>query len=534
MKKSIMILSVFATALMLLPCCKEDNDDLVYIRSKMESAALSSSAKTYLGPTADGQTPILWDRADHIGVFDGDKRYEFELESGANTTSAQFTTLARPSDTIDPPYCAIYPTWGNPTAERNGDSYTVTFYLPKEQTYREPINGVPTLGRDALPMLGYSYQFNTFNFSTPMAILKVDLTGTGWVKKMVLTDLNEDNMLWGKASVTMSSETDTPEIHSSDLSEGNNKLSLNCNHTPLSENPTSFYFVVPVGTLCNEGHGFKIDVYDLDNVCHTIDESSVAGDYIHRATITRLAPTDMVELDDIIGIKGLFSVSENKKVYFSQGNLMTKVLLSDGYFFQGKQYLYQPISPVSFTRFGWGEPGNTMPYVTVSMDNGVRQQNIWRVLTAEEWMYLFSYATDGANPYGENYDNDTRRDMYRKGVTVMGNPNCLVLYPDGYAGTKVQDFDTESFDTEAEYEAATAAGIVFLPPAGYFNSAYEGQAGAYWSSTHCESSYNFAYALFFQSQEGKWVDRYVNPKAELSSGGGCSLRLVRDIIIPAE
>ncbi len=531
MKKNITILSVLVGALLLLPCCKKSKEQVI-IRSEMKSPTLNSGERTYLGPTADGQTHILWDKSDHIGVFDGTNRYEFELESGENTSNAQFVTLATPFESDA--YCAICPTGMNPMAQRNGNNYTVTFYLPQTQVYQNPINGVPTLGKGMLPMLAYSSQYHVFNFNTPMAILKVDLIGTGWVKKIVLTDLNEGNNLWGKTSVTMSAETDMPEIHSADLSEGGNTLTLNCNHTQLSKTPTSFYFVVPVGTLRNEkGYNFKIDVYDLDNVRHTIEKCGVPGDDIQRAKITTITHDEMLELDNIVGVKGVFSVGKNKKVYFSQGNLTTKQLYSI-LGFQKKQYLYDLELPIGFTRFSQGAPEGSMPYVTITLDNGTVQRDVWRVLTAEEWMYLFSYKWEGFNSYGDDYDNDTRRDMYRKGVTVMGSTNCLVLYPDGYEGTKVPDFDTESFDTEAEYEAATAAGVVFLPAASYCNDDYEGLAGVYWSSTPCAGSSNYGYALFFQSQQTKWGDRYVNPKAEIPAHTGCSQRLVRDVVIPAE
>lgn len=545
MKKNIMILSALAAVLMLLPSCKKDKDQVI-IRSEMKSPSLNNGAKTYLGPTTDGQTPILWDKNDHIGVFDGVNRYEFELESGENTSNARFTTLASPFESNN--YCAIYPTGMNPTAELNNDSYTVTFYLPQMQTYQKPLNGIPTLGKGMLPMLAYSSQYHVFNFNTPMAILKVDLIGTGWVNKMVLTDLNEGNKLWGKVSATMSAETDIPEIHSADLSEGGNTLTLNCNHAQLSETPTSFYFVVPVGTLRNEeGFNFKIDVYDLDNVCHTIEKIGVAGGNIQRANITTVAHDEMLELDDITGIKGVFSVGENKKVYFSQGNLLANYnnLSNVRYSFLDKQYLYEYAYPnygTSFTGTMLSSNG-LMSYIPIMMNDGTTQDGVWRALTAEEWMYLFSYKWDGINSYGEDYDNNTRRDMYRKGVTVMGSANCLVLYPDGYDGTRVQDFDTQSFDTEAEYEAATAAGIVFLPAAGFsFNQhlsdgifiGEDGLYGAYWSSTPSVSSNNYIYALFFQSQQAKWGDRYVNPKAELTLYSGAALRLVRDVVVPAE
>lgn len=593
MKKHFMILSAFAAALLLLPCCSKNQDlDLVggsnnfiiHIKAEMEKPTPDSGEKTHLGPTDNGKTPILWSKDDHIGLFDGTSRLDFALESGENTASANFGCQGHPATASA--YCAFYPIDMNPTAQLNNDSYTVNFQLPQTQTYRKPADdGTPTLAEGALPMLAYANSTdNEFNFRTPMAILKVDLIGTGWVDKMVLTDLDESTQLWGEATVTVSAETAAPEIHSENLSGGNNTLTLDCLHARLNEStPTSFYFVVPVGTLCEEeGSGFKIDVYDLDNHCHTIDESGVHGSFIQRATISTLAHNEMMDLDNITGIKGLFSVSENKQVFFSPGNLwyiyytdtsygdnmlrfeetqvshhlsfpypFTYINLAHFYWnntsyignvFKDNQYSLYPeqctINDVFFTN-SRDEDGveRPNPNFSVKLDDGTEQTGIWRTLSAEEWMYLFSYKWDGVNSYYDDYDNDARRDMYRKGVTVLGKTNCIVLYPDGYEGTKVEDFDTQTFNNESAYNAATDAGIVFLPAIGYVDiySYQIGSVGAYWSSTPNPGAVGYAYALYFQSIEDKagWWDRYVNPKGDFPREHGCSVRLVRDITIPA-
>ena len=567
MKKHFMTLSVLAAALLLLPCCKKDQDTVAEsekftIKAEMEKPTPDSGEKTHLGPTDNGKTPILWSKDDHIGLFDGNSRLDFALESGENTASAHFGCQGYPATASA--YCAFYPIGMNPTAQLSNGSYTVTFQLPQTQTYRKTADvGTPTLAEGALPMLAYANSTdNEFNFRTPMAILKVNLIGTGWVDKMVLTDLDESTQLWGSATVTVSAETDKPEIHSGNISGGDNTLTLDCLHARLNEStPTSFYFVVPVGTLCEEeGSGFKIDVYDLDRNCYTIDESGVNGDFIQRATISTLAHNEMMDLDNITGIKGLFSVSEDKQVYFSQGNLRENPFsFSSQYFFERKQYLITYEGPQSFNNsyFPWRAAVSTddvfftnsrdedgvehpNPDFSVKLDDESKQAGIWRTLSAEEWMYLFSYKRDGVNSLDDDYDNDARRDMYRKGVTVMGRKNCIVLYPDGYQGTKVQDFDTHTFNDEngeSAYNAATAAGIVFLAAndnTGLSNLPME-SAGIYWSSTPNPGSVDYAHVLYFQSLEDKagWLDRYVNPKGNYPRNAVCSVRLVRDITIPA-
>lgn len=586
MKKHFMTFSVLAAALLLLPCCSKDQDpdpdlvggsnkSIINIKAEMEKTTPDSGEKTHLGSTDNGKTPILWSKDDHISLFDGTNRLDFALESGENTASANFSCQGY-LDATASAYCAFYPTGMEPTAQLDNGSYTVTFTLPQTQTYRKLADGTPTLAEGALPMIAYANSTDDeFTFRMPMAILKVDLIGTGWVDRMVLTDLDENTQLWGQATVTVSDETAAPEIHSENISGGNNTLTLNCLHAQLNEStPTSFYFVVPVGTLCDEnGQGFKIDVYDLDNHCFTIDESDVHGGFIQRATISTLAHDEMMDLDNITGIKGLFSVSKDKQVFFSQGNLWCdwgdwfpqakcyfeahqyesrdswdphhaslflwyhEFYLQDYITYSTASYFHPNIEDVFFTN-SRNEDGTELPNPNFGVNiNGTWQDGIWRTLSTEEWMYLFSYKWDGANSYYDDYDNNARRGMYRKGVTVMGHTNCIVLYPDGYDGTKVEDFDTETFNVESAYNEATAAGIVFLPAAGYRNNSTNvecfGSRGAYWSSTPNVSSVDYAYPLYFQSQRTRWDDTYIDPKGDLPRSYGCSLRLVRDITIPA-
>ena len=586
MKKHILTLSALAVAFLLLPCCQKVQSPVAEsenftIKAEMESPNLDSGEKTHLGPTDNEKTPILWSKDDNICLFDGYSKLEFRLETGENTESASFSCPQHPATTDA--YCAFYPIVMGPSAQLYDGSYAVTFSLPQTQTYRKPTeDGSPTLAENTLPMIAYANSTDDeFIFRTPMAILKVDLIGTGWVDRMVLTDLDESTQLWGMATVTVSSDTDSPEILSEDISNGNNTLTLDCLHTRLNESiPTSFYFVVPAGTLCDEnGQGFKIDVYDLDNHCFTIDESGMNGGFIQRATIYTLTHNEMMELDNITGIKGLFSVSKDKQVFFSQGNLWHQTIpFGDGkwhientqvsydihegylgnygyfywnnssqdYSFNYGQYSLHPeqctINDVFFTN-SRNEDGveHPNPNFSVRLDDETDQAGIWRTLSAEEWMYLFCYKRDGVNSYYDDYDNDARRGMYRKGVRVNGFPNCIVLYPDGYNGTKVQDYDTQTYNTEEAYDAATAEGIVFLPANGYDgidenNGAEHIQSvGAYWSSTPNPGIAEYAHALYFQSFEDKagWLDRRVNPKGDIPRDCRCSVRLVRDITIPA-
>lgn len=193
-------------------------------------------------------------------------------------------------------------------------------------------------------------------------------------------------------------------------------------------------------------------------------------------------------------LPGKFSVSDTKQVYFSQGNLWADA--SGNFYFEESQYnistttrgepLPYPIdgdnvpwSSDHIRTFYWSTDAanaysqnekscfstdtdvlftnetTTTPNPSFSVNN---QAGIWRTLSGEEWKYLFNYGT---------HANEKRPGLYAYGVTVNGCENCIVLYPDGYKGTIVNDATkTTLYDETAEYSTATAEGIVFLPPGG--------------------------------------------------------------------
>ena len=80
--------------------------------------------------------------------------------------------------------------------------------------------------------------------------------------------------------------------------------------------------------------------------------------------------------------------------------------------------------------------------------------------------------------------------------------NCTVLYPDGFAGTKVSNGDLTSYDTASEWEAAQSEGVVCLPATGSRSTSAVsnvGVLGNYWSSTPYDS--NNAYIVYFSSSD---------------------------------
>ena len=272
----------------------------------------------------------------------------------------------------------------------------------------------------------------------------------------------------------------------------------------------------------------------------------------------------------------MFSVSADKQVYFSQGNLYAKNEGTEGnkdwkWHFYDEQYQYNSIpvdnsgertatdGDTEIDLFTWGydntssndsysfNPVNTkgitahtttedkqLVYNTDSGDDwGVAycsSNNItvgtWRTLTTEEWQYLFSY--DGTAYGGDNHDNDIRRGNYKYGVTVCGKANCVVLLPDSWKweGAVGLGWQTEYPETqtsnEVTWQTMEDAGAVCLPAAGDRGDSdvWEvGDWGYYWSSTAVGD--NNAFSMSFEVEN---VKRCISDR-----GCGFSVRLVTDV-----
>lgn len=151
--------------------------------------------------------------------------------------------------------------------------------------------------------------------------------------------------------------------------------------------------------------------------------------------VTVTTPADVPA--DALG--GLFSVSDNKVVRFAKSNLCKKS--DDSFIFFENQYDMAVTNQTEFIT--WGQLSGWM---------GTSGNQIWQVLSGDEWKYLFG-------------DNNIRKGLYAKHVTVVGVEDCLIIYPDGYTGTKVTDDNrTTLYNDSATWAQAQNAGVVCLTP----------------------------------------------------------------------
>ena len=235
---------------------------------------------------------------------------------------------------------------------------------------------------------------------------------------------------------------------------------------------------------------------------------------------------------------GAFSVSADKQVTFSPGNLQYHPANDEWRFAENQtDYIGDANANISSTYngwldlFGWGTGNNPTNSSTdyndyqTFIDWGTNQigsdaPNTWRTLTDDEWEYLLNTRTNASS---------------LKGVAQVNGMNGLIFLPDNWicpAGVTFKSGFHSDYSVEAygQYQTFSAdqwsklesAGAVFLLAAGHRHGAnvyYVRDYGNYWSTTE-GGSYN-AYSLCF------------NPGGAIMLShdrlNGRSVRLVKDI-----
>ena len=252
-----------------------------------------------------------------------------------------------------------------------------------------------------------------------------------------------------------------------------------------------------------------------------------------------------------------FSVSSEKKVLFSKGNLWYDG--SESHFEEkqwgyslGNSYITNHISYFMWNKepyaYSFGEVIDDHNGVlfcangfTVSNDN----HNDWRTLTRDEWDYLLGINSEilcKTEEYGRLHAKDLcafSKVTFDNSTTVSG----LIIMPDGYPYDQITLTDgscTEYDENNEPYKIKTtsserwhtleAAGAVFLPAAGCINTGFDGYVptcdesqGYYWSSTPYGGDLgNAGFLVFTLNPEDRRTDFE-------SWSRGHSIRLVRDV-----
>ena len=254
-------------------------------------------------------------------------------------------------------------------------------------------------------------------------------------------------------------------------------------------------------------------------------------------SISLVAPEEPEKPEPSQGI-GVFSVSADKQVTFSKGNLQYHPK-NDEWRFAEKQtdYIGRANKNIAvdyngwIDLFGWGtsddptlsSSNNSDYYIFFDWGRnkvGNDAPHTWRTLTYYEWSYLCYKRTNADNLLG---------------IAQVNGVNGLLFLPDNWvcpAGVTFKSGCHSNYGAEsyAAYQTFTAdqwsklekSGAVFLPAAGYRDGTYVYYVqylGIYWSAT--ESGSGTADCLFFSSDE---ADMDVDHRYD-----GLSVRLVKDL-----
>jgi hypothetical protein len=198
-------------------------------------------------------------------------------------------------------------------------------------------------------------------------------------------------------------------------------------------------------------------------------------------------------------LSGLFSISADKQVQFSRGNLQYQAS-TDTWRFAESQYVAigeEGNSNISDTYdgwidlFGWGTGNNPtlctgdaldfttfVDWGTNPISNGGNKENIWRTLTQSEWEYMITSRENANILYGQ--------------ATINGT-HGLVLLPDNWSESNSfipsPSNWTTNYYTIEEWNNMETLGAVFLPASGdrygggnYVYVSYYNEVGSYWFS----------------------------------------------------
>ena len=281
-------------------------------------------------------------------------------------------------------------------------------------------------------------------------------------------------------------------------------------------------------------------------VCSVSTEAQVVKIYKAGAMVYSLADADSVVFcqKPSTVLIGRFSVSADKQVSFSQGNLQYTQSTKTWSF---AEHQYDVIGGANVSDgaladkidlFGWSASNTTAPFgISTSTDNadyagdfvdwgtntiGDDAPNTWRTLTYDEWKYLFMHIR-----WTIAKVNNVLGFMLLPADFTAPSGMTVAILGDGNMSSNYLNFNESDYAdnqyTADQFAQFEAQGCVFLPCAGDRFGSYVrsvGSIGIYWSATPGDSG--DARYLGFGSAgayAGGWNYRYY----------GQSVRLVQDI-----
>ena len=418
---------------------------------------------------------VVWKTGDKIWVRSSSSTVEFTLIGGEETADGIFSSYKSISGNVEGFYPSSIVTDGGglvwPAEQQSKQIYPMYSNKTITSTQDQTLN---------FNTLGAVLQLNFSSITEDITLKSIEVKAKEAMSGAFYVDAN------GKAIISQP-EGDKPGII----------LDLGDEGVKLGTSAKKFNIPVPAGTY----HGLSI-VFTSTNG----KECTIKYDEVNIVFTTVKTLSISGEFHPVGALPGLFSVSPNKQVHFSKGNLTYNVSTETWAFYE-HQYDCAEDKPVSTTlislfTWGYGDDWSTDPTGTgyqggasfTDWGTKIGDGKIWRTLDSGEWNYLF-------NSRAASTVSGTSNARYAK--ATVNKIKGVILLPDTYThpggvadlksiNTADAAFTANSYELD-KWEKMESAGAIFLPAAGYREGSTLYHFGNdewcdYWSSTPSQST----------------------------------------------
>jgi hypothetical protein len=272
----------------------------------------------------------------------------------------------------------------------------------------------------------------------------------------------------------------------------------------------------------------RIHILNRHNINRVVRDTMYITKYIYD-TIYAAPPIKSI---------GVFSVSSNRKVTFSPGNLQYQASSKTWRFAPSQtDYIGDGNESISsyysgwIDLFGWGTGSNPTKSSTYSSDYstfvdwgsnkiGNDAPYTWRTLTKEEWYYMRYTRYNASSLCGVAKVAGVNGLIFLPDNWIC--PSCVTFKSGFHSNYSVEAYGYYQTFTSEQWSKMEQAGAVFLPVGGRRNGTsvdHVQYCARYWSSTP-DGSYD-AYYLYFYSDEA--------PIGSDDRSYGRNVRLVKDL-----
>lgn len=569
-KHIILVLSIAVMATLVLSSCKKDNDTVTFRATIADFDNPGKDSKTHIQTITSGDETEYW-----VNWNSGDK--VMINGNGTHTVAVNSSSVATISGVAssESGYYAFYPAERAKSAGNGTAAWPSEILLPQVQIYKVE-NGHQVV---EAPMAAYcaSSSSPSLVFKNLCALLKVELPSSFDITNnevAYITVSSSNQPLWGKATITGTTNPELNGLTLNDLSTSDKTVTLDLTSNGLNGGDGNantsgenngyatgqhsrgpFYIVLPPATSVSS---LTVHIYVFNssttNNRHTVllyektasSSVSILENSIYTTgtlTLSNNPPADAPYPN--LGI-GEFSVGSNKKVRFSLGNLQYQASTGTWRFAENQWISYkngegnQTAANKRSTQakwidlFGWGTSGynGCNPWSTNAYATAKATSNEEGDFSNSDYDWGVNAISNGGNQprkwrtlkatewyYLMNTRNN-HANLSKKGK--LEGVSGYFIMPDNGPNVSTYQNSNEKIEIAANSDTWTQmsnAGCIFLPLTGLRNSTsvsgYQTE-GYYWASSSSSRGNCFKYA-----NSSTFVI--------VNFARGCGVRLVRDV-----